>query len=162
MNHRPTHLRRHSGPWRGLLARTVKCTLRAEARPHRRMPAKPWPRLRRTAEAVGHHAGRVETLSPTAMKAELCPDIPFYVNDWLSSAAVNAMTLAEQGAYFRLLCLAWNESDCTLPRMTASWPACPSLVTRGAMAARRGFAPVSGLTRLVRGASSTNANAPNA
>jgi len=49
------------------------------------------------------------------MKQGLCPDFPFFVNDWLSSTAVNAMTLAEQGAYLRLLCLAWNEPDCTLP-----------------------------------------------
>ena len=49
------------------------------------------------------------------MKPGLCPDLPFYVNDWLSSPAVSAMTPAEEGAFIRLLCYAWNEPDCTLP-----------------------------------------------
>ena len=49
------------------------------------------------------------------MKDGLCPDMPLYVNDWLSSMAVSMMTPAEEGAYFRLLCHAWNEPDCSLP-----------------------------------------------
>jgi uncharacterized protein YdaU (DUF1376 family) len=66
------------------------------------------------------------------MKPGLCPDMPVLVNDWLSSTSISLMTPAEEGAYFRLLCHAWNESDCTLPdddtaltvlsRMGADWP----------------------------------------
>ena len=49
------------------------------------------------------------------MKPGLCPDFPLYVNDWLSSSAISSMTPAEEGAFIRLLCFAWNEHDCTLP-----------------------------------------------
>src|SRR5882724_5977113 len=37
------------------------------------------------------------------------------VNDWLSSTSVALMTPAEEGAFFRLLCHAWNEPRCCLP-----------------------------------------------
>lgn len=43
------------------------------------------------------------------------PSMPFYVNDWLSSTAVSSMTLAEQGAYVRLLCHCWASQDASLP-----------------------------------------------
>ena len=49
------------------------------------------------------------------MKEGLCPDMPFLVNDWLSSTTIAAMTPAEEGAYIRLLAHAWNDPDCTLP-----------------------------------------------
>ena len=49
------------------------------------------------------------------VKAKLCPDFPVFVNDWLSSTAISSMSPAEEGGYFRLLCYAWNETDCTLP-----------------------------------------------
>jgi len=35
------------------------------------------------------------------------PAFQFYPNDWLSSEAVQLMTIAEQGAYIRLLCWDW-------------------------------------------------------
>lgn len=43
------------------------------------------------------------------------PAFPFYPNDWLSSTQIALMTPAEEGAYIRLLCIAWNEPDCGLP-----------------------------------------------
>ena len=65
------------------------------------------------------------------MKAGLCPDYPVMVNDWLSSTKITLLTPAEEGAFWRLLCHAWNEPDCTLPnddkalaslsRLGASW-----------------------------------------
>lgn len=38
-----------------------------------------------------------------------------FVDDWLSSASIEAMTPAEEGAYTRLLCRAWQQADCGLP-----------------------------------------------
>lgn len=49
------------------------------------------------------------------MKPGLCPDMPVLVNDWLSSGSITLMSPAEEGAYFRLLCYAWNDPNCTLP-----------------------------------------------
>jgi uncharacterized protein YdaU (DUF1376 family) len=49
------------------------------------------------------------------MKPKLCPDWPFIATDWLSSTKVSLMSLAEQGAYLRLLCHAWSDPDCCLP-----------------------------------------------
>jgi uncharacterized protein YdaU (DUF1376 family) len=43
------------------------------------------------------------------------PAFPFYVKDWLSSPKINLMTPAEEGAYIRLLCYAWEDQDCSLP-----------------------------------------------
>ena len=43
------------------------------------------------------------------------PWFPCYASDWLSSARIAAMTAAQEGAYHRLLCLAWNDKDCSLP-----------------------------------------------
>lgn len=43
------------------------------------------------------------------------PAFQFYPNDWLSSTKVSLMTPAEEGAYLRLLCHAWNAPDCGLP-----------------------------------------------
>lgn len=37
------------------------------------------------------------------------PYFPFYAADWLASGTVSAMSLAEQGAYIRLLCFSWRE-----------------------------------------------------
>jgi len=37
------------------------------------------------------------------------PYFPFYVGDWLSSSAVQRMTLEEEGAYLRLLCYQWQD-----------------------------------------------------
>lgn len=37
------------------------------------------------------------------------------VNDWLGSQRIGAMTAAEEGAYLRLLLLAWKDSDCSIP-----------------------------------------------
>ena len=49
------------------------------------------------------------------MKTGLCPDMPFMVNDWLSSTAVACMTPAQEGGFLRLLLHAWNDPDCTVP-----------------------------------------------
>lgn len=40
---------------------------------------------------------------------------PFYVHDWLTSRKILHMTAGEEGAYFRLLCYAWTDKDCSLP-----------------------------------------------
>ena len=61
------------------------------------------------------------------------PSFPFYVNNWLASSRIAAMTPAQEGAYIRLLAYAWNEATCSLPaddaalamlsRLGADWPA---------------------------------------
>lgn len=38
-----------------------------------------------------------------------------YVDDWLSSSAIEAMTAAEERGYLRLLMHAWKSDDCGLP-----------------------------------------------
>lgn len=43
------------------------------------------------------------------------PAMPFYVNDYLASPRVMCMTLEQQGAYVRLLCLCWASGDASLP-----------------------------------------------
>lgn len=43
------------------------------------------------------------------------PAFLFYANDWLSSPKIAVMTPAQEGAYFRLLCYAWADPDCSLP-----------------------------------------------
>ncbi len=43
------------------------------------------------------------------------PAFQFYPSDWLSSKSVMLMTPAEEGAYIRLLAIAWSEPDCGLP-----------------------------------------------
>lgn len=43
------------------------------------------------------------------------PAFQFYVNDWLSSSHIMLMTPAQEGAYIRLLCIAWNDPDCSIP-----------------------------------------------
>ena len=43
------------------------------------------------------------------------PAFQFYANDWLSSTRIMLMTPAEEGAYIRLLAIAWNSEDCSLP-----------------------------------------------
>jgi uncharacterized protein YdaU (DUF1376 family) len=43
------------------------------------------------------------------------PAMPFYVNDWLSSASVTRMTMEQQAAYLRLLCHCWASQDASLP-----------------------------------------------
>jgi uncharacterized protein YdaU (DUF1376 family) len=40
---------------------------------------------------------------------------PFYVDAWLGSEAVAAMSPEERGAYIQLLCYAWKSADCGLP-----------------------------------------------
>jgi len=42
------------------------------------------------------------------------PAFQFYPNDWLGSTKIMLMTPAEEGAYIRLLCIAWNAPDCGL------------------------------------------------
>jgi uncharacterized protein YdaU (DUF1376 family) len=43
------------------------------------------------------------------------PYFPLFVNNWLGSGRVSAMTPAEEGAYIRLLCYEWNDDKCSLP-----------------------------------------------
>lgn len=43
-----------------------------------------------------------------------------YVDDWLASPTIEAMTPAEEGAYLRLLLRAWQSPDCGLPADDAS------------------------------------------
>lgn len=43
------------------------------------------------------------------------PAMPWYVNDWLSSARVTCMTLEQQGAYARLLCHCWASQRAAIP-----------------------------------------------
>src|SRR5690349_11937537 len=49
------------------------------------------------------------------MKAGLCPDMPFYVEDWLISPTIATMTPSQEGGYIRLLCYGWRDPDCCLP-----------------------------------------------
>lgn len=39
----------------------------------------------------------------------------FFPHDWLSSPKIMLMTPAEEGAYIRLLCIAWDDPTCSLP-----------------------------------------------
>lgn len=41
--------------------------------------------------------------------------MPFYVNDWLSSPRVQAMTPLQELAYFRLISFCWASQDASLP-----------------------------------------------
>ena len=43
------------------------------------------------------------------------PAFQFYVNDWLGSMNIMLMTPAQEGAYVRLLAIAWGSEDCGLP-----------------------------------------------
>jgi len=43
------------------------------------------------------------------------PAFQFYPNDWLGSPNIMLMTPVEEGAYIRLLAIAWNSKDCGLP-----------------------------------------------
>lgn len=43
------------------------------------------------------------------------PYFPFYPADWLSSPRIMCLTLAQQGAYMRLLAVCWMSGDCSLP-----------------------------------------------
>ena len=43
------------------------------------------------------------------------PAFSMYASDWLGSTRIHLMTPAQEGAYFRLLCHAWNDPDCSLP-----------------------------------------------
>jgi|TARA_R100000501_G_C2573623_1_gene79527 uncharacterized protein YdaU (DUF1376 family) len=49
------------------------------------------------------------------MSKQTSPAFPLYADDWLGSSAIDLMSPAEEGAYIRLLCHAWNSEDCGLP-----------------------------------------------
>lgn len=51
----------------------------------------------------------------TQQKKGKPPAFQLYVKDWLSSPKINLMTPAQEGAYIRLLCYAWEDQDCSLP-----------------------------------------------
>ncbi|MGJ0510232.1 MAG: DUF1376 domain-containing protein [Methylocystis sp.] len=53
------------------------------------------------------------------------PWFPFYAADWLTSPAVLAMSLEQQGAYLRLLAIAWNAG-----RDEPALPAAPAELAR--------------------------------
>lgn len=48
------------------------------------------------------------------------PYMPFYVDDWLSSDAVESFSLEQQAAYLRLLLRQWKAKDGVLPKDEAS------------------------------------------
>jgi len=60
------------------------------------------------------------------------PYFPLFVNNWLGSARIAALTPAEENAYFRLLLYEWNDEKCSLPeddeslstlsRLKSAWP----------------------------------------
>lgn len=52
---------------------------------------------------------------PKKRKNDVPASFPFFPDDWLGSSKVAVMTLAEQGAYIRLLAHQWNDPTCTLP-----------------------------------------------
>ena len=55
------------------------------------------------------------------------PSFPCYVNNILGSGRIAAMSNADFGAYWMLLCRAWNEDDCGLPdddEILAAWSRC--------------------------------------
>lgn len=43
------------------------------------------------------------------------PYFPFYPADWIASPKVMCLTLAQQGAYIRVLCALWQSGDCSIP-----------------------------------------------
>ena len=42
------------------------------------------------------------------------PSMPLYVNDWLSSPRIQAMSQEQELAYFRLLCFCWASQDASI------------------------------------------------
>lgn len=48
-------------------------------------------------------------------KSTRSPAFQFYPNEWLGSTHIMLMNPAEEGAYIRLLAIAWNSEDCSLP-----------------------------------------------
>lgn len=60
------------------------------------------------------------------------PYMPLYVADWLSSEAVTAMTLEQQGAFLRLLAHAWLSGTCSLPTSDSALAALSTLGDRWA------------------------------
>lgn len=50
-----------------------------------------------------------------AMMPEHLPWFPFFPEKWISSDDIALMSIAEEGAYHRLLCREWMEPDCGLP-----------------------------------------------
>jgi uncharacterized protein YdaU (DUF1376 family) len=48
------------------------------------------------------------------------PYLPLFVDDWLSSDAVETMTLEQQGAYLRLLLRQWKAPNGLLPKEDAT------------------------------------------
>lgn len=49
-----------------------------------------------------------------AKKRKVPASFPFYPDDWLSSIWTRRMKPHERGAYIDLLCIQWNEPDCTI------------------------------------------------
>lgn len=43
------------------------------------------------------------------------PSFPLYVNNWIASRRILAMTPEQEGGYIHLLCHAWNSPDCSVP-----------------------------------------------
>src|SRR5262249_53485961 len=86
-------------------------------------------KARRNEGSRGRQAGKAEKRSqgffqveksiPTQSSKKFMPNkapaFQFYANDWLSSPRIMLMSAAQEGAYIRLLCIAWNDPDCSLP-----------------------------------------------
>ncbi len=52
------------------------------------------------------------------------PHFDFFPSDWQSDTSNAALTFEEQGVHMRLLCLLWDQDDCTLPdndELIARW-----------------------------------------
>ena len=49
------------------------------------------------------------------MKKNKAPSFQFYPKDWLADATIMMMPPALEGAYIRLLCIAWDCPKCRLP-----------------------------------------------
>ena len=41
---------------------------------------------------------------------------PLYIDDFMASKKVLRMTIGEQGAYIRLMMMAWSDPECSLPK----------------------------------------------
>jgi uncharacterized protein YdaU (DUF1376 family) len=74
---------------------------------------------------VGLFAGGWSLIGGPMPKHDHPPYFPFYVDDFISDSAVDAMTNEELGIYVRLLCKAWKESPVgTIPNddeLLAKW-----------------------------------------
>ncbi len=50
-----------------------------------------------------------------SLQTNVCPVMPVWVSDWLASGSIQAQDPLEEGAFFHLLCLEWQQPDLGLP-----------------------------------------------